>query len=320
MDETSLYRFVVIVESGSLSRAAARLKVTQPALTRTLQSLESRFGAQLLRRGAGGVLLTPYGEALLMRAKLILAELRYLDSEVDALRNLATGVVKVGVPSGLGFTSEVLPAATLPLLTDESRLELSYMIGTRDHLLRALRHGDLDFVVAETTHGSDASDLAQERLFSDHSAVIVRADHPLAARRRIPVSALITHPWIVLSDSDQLETVLRGILAEQNAQVKRSVLRSNSALFVRSAVSKTNAVGLMSLDAARTDLRNGLLMELVVEHRGQRVPLPTRELGVVYRRDAVLSSAALALIGELRRQCDRRAGRKPQPTRSRASH
>lgn len=309
MDSHSLQRFIVIVESGSLSKAAARLRVTQPALTRTLQALETHYGAQLLRRGAGGVALTSFGAALLVRAKLIQAELRHLDSEIDALRNLATGQVRVGVPSGIGFTSEVLPSATLRLLTESARLEISYQIGTRDDLLASLRRGDLDFVVSDIVHTGDVSDLVQEVLFTDRSAVLVRAGHPLAARRRLPPAALAAHPWIVLSDSVALEASLRQWLGEGGTRAARSVLRSNSALFVRSTVAKSDGIGLLGLDAARSDLQAGSLVELTVHDPGRRLALPAREIGLVYRRDAVLSTAALALIAEVRAQCGKPAPR-----------
>ena len=307
MDASSLQRFVVIVESGSLSKAATRLGVTQPALTRTLQMLETHYGEQLVQRSASGVALTAFGQAVLTRAKLINAELRNLESEINALRSLATGQVNIGIPSGIGFTSEVLPAATLALATAASKLEIAYTIGTHDDLLTSLRRGDLDFLIADTTVPGDTSDLVQEALFRDHMGLFVRADHPLTQRRRLSVTDLASFTWSVLSDSSALEVSTRAAMAALGAHHARSVTRSNSALFVRSIVTKSDAIGFMSLDAAHPGVNRNLMIELRMADDVMPAP-PLRQLGLIHRRDSLLSPLAQALIAQIRLHCSRLLG------------
>lgn len=299
MDSEALRRFIVIAECGSLSKAAARLGITQPALTRTLQALEAHYGEELVRRTPAGVVLTSFGQAALMRAKLINAELRNLESEINALRSLSTGQVNVGIPSGIGFTSEVLPAATLAIATDQSRLEISYAIGTHEHLLASLRRGDLDFLIADVALHGDGSDLVQEVILEDHLGLFVRAEHPLAKEKRLSSSALANHSWMVLSDSIALEHAIRAALAKRGVPFTHNLMRSNSALFVRAMLAKSNAVGFMSLDATRPNVEREELVELRLVD-GELPPAPIRELGLIYRRGCVLSTAAQALAQRIR--------------------
>lgn len=317
MDSALLRRFIVMAEAGSLSKAAALLDITQPALSRTLQSLEQHYGAELLRRGAAGVVLTPFGQVVLKRAKLVQAELRHIETEISALRNLAVGQVHVGIPSGVGFTSGALPAATLRLLTDASRLEIAYTIGTQIELVAALRRGDLDFVVADIGHVTQSPDLVHESMFSDRSAIVARAEHPLAKKRVVAIADLFNYHWAVMADSSALEEALRRIAAERGRVFDGGTLRSNSALFMRSIVAKSDAIGLMSHDAIRPDILKGTAVELNVQDPKVRIELPTHDFSVIYRRDAVLSTAALALIAELQKEyapASARPPRRPRPS------
>lgn len=79
--------FIAAAEEGSLARAAARLHVSQPPLTRQLRSLEEEIGAPLLERSSRGVALLPAGNAFLVHARRMLME---LDSGVAAARTAAT--------------------------------------------------------------------------------------------------------------------------------------------------------------------------------------------------------------------------------------
>jgi len=298
-----LERFIAIVEAGSLNKAALRLGMSQPAMTRSLQVLEQAYGAELLQRGTSGVVLTAFGEVVLRRAKLIQAELRHIANDVNALRNLSIGRVHVGVPIGIGFTSVVLPSVSLRLLTESARLEISYSIGAGRDLIASLRRGDLDFVISDIDDGQYEDDLIQEELFFDRGAVVVRRDHPLARQRSFELGDLTAFPWTVLAESAPLESTLRVALAKAKQPFERSVLRSNSALFVKSTISRGDVIGLVSLDAVRVELDGGGLVEITARAPALNALIPSRALGLIRRREGLPSTAANVLIKELQREC-----------------
>ncbi|MBN9427113.1 MAG: LysR family transcriptional regulator [Burkholderiales bacterium] len=299
MDSTSLYRFRTIVECGSLKKAAARLDLTQPALTRTLQALEAHYGVELLRRSSTGVSPTAYGEAVLKRAKLIDAELRNIETDVNALTNVAVGKIYVGAPSGVAFTSEALPSAARKMLAAAAQIEISCLIAPQHELLSALRQGALDFVLADLLHVDQAADLAYEFIFADRGLLVVRDSHPLANQLRINIGDLMQFPWAVQEVCKPLENTLLRCGSNFGLTFNKSVFRSNSALFMRAMVLQCDVVGLLGYDAIRADLSKGLAVELPLPTALETADLPTYRFGIIRRRDSYLSPPAQALIATL---------------------
>lgn len=136
-----LDRFLAVAQAGSLNKAAEKLHISQPALTKSIQVLEDRLGVPLFVRAARGVTLTTYGKAVLMRARAIDAEMRKIGEDILALQDLASGSVNVGAPPGAGFHSSILPAVTLRLIAGDRKLSVNYTMGTREQLLPAVREG-----------------------------------------------------------------------------------------------------------------------------------------------------------------------------------
>src|SRR5262249_3369374 len=99
--------FFAVVESGSMARTAARLGVSQPAVSQVMADLEHAFGMRLLDRSRKGVEPTIYGQALLKRGLVAIDELKQCLSEMHFLADPATGELKIGCPESLA--GAVLP-------------------------------------------------------------------------------------------------------------------------------------------------------------------------------------------------------------------
>ena len=101
MDLQVLRNFLVVVEQGSISNAATLSRLSQPALSRQLRSLEEEFGAELFTRKRRGVELTEAGEALALQARRILANVREAQVAIDAVTGKQGGRISLGVPPSL---------------------------------------------------------------------------------------------------------------------------------------------------------------------------------------------------------------------------
>jgi LysR family cyn operon transcriptional activator len=103
--------FVAVVEAGGLARAAPRLGLTQPTLSRQVQALERSLGVRLFHRTRGGVQLTSQGEDLLVRSRRLLADLHSLRDRARALEGGETGVLRVGATPQMieGLLARFLP-------------------------------------------------------------------------------------------------------------------------------------------------------------------------------------------------------------------
>lgn len=141
MDIKQLRSFVHIAELGSLSRAAERLNLSQPALSRQLNLLEESLDTKLLDRTGRGVKLTEAGQMLAERARVILTDLARLEADLSARSSQVTGHVHVGVPPSAGI---VITGALIENLRD--------------------RYPDLNVTVAEDLTGDVQEGLLSGRL------------------------------------------------------------------------------------------------------------------------------------------------------------
>jgi DNA-binding transcriptional LysR family regulator len=304
MDTELLGRFVAVVELGSLNKAAAKLNLSQPTLSRSISLLEQRFSAELIRRSSRGIVPTSFGEALFRRAKLVNSELRKAETELGALRNLTIGEVNVGLPSGLSLMKTVLPIVTPPLVSGTSRLVINYITGNHPELLNQVRLGDLDFAITDIIDDMAGEDLVQEPLFIGRSAIFVRRRHPLLALRKITIDDINRYAWVTMPSSGVLEERLRKLGSGLGKPFGKGVIRSDSSLLVRSILMDSDMVGLVTLDAVFQEKTRGILVEIDLEKGRQANYLPEPQpIGIVYRRDAGLSPASETLVSKIKQRC-----------------
>lgn len=122
-----LKQFAAVAQSGSISRSAKELNISQPALTRSLKNLEEDLGVELIGRRANGVFLTSYGDHLLEYANCIVGDSERVRREINAMKLGRRGQISKGV--GPAFCSGLLPSAVGRLLADESHLEVRLVEG-----------------------------------------------------------------------------------------------------------------------------------------------------------------------------------------------
>lgn len=177
MELRHLRYFVAVAAEGSLTRAAERLHVTQPSLSRQIRQLESDIGAALFERNAGGTTLTPAGVALHRHALLLL---RLADAAPDMARSAtshAREVVHIGIPPGVPerWLLDVLAV----LEAEVPHASITLIEASSSEQLRMIREGQLDLgMVREQPAGKLRAALLLEVPFG----VAARPGHPLAAR------------------------------------------------------------------------------------------------------------------------------------------
>lgn len=301
MDLRLLHRFIVVAEMGSINKAAAKLNFSQPALTKSIRLLEERLDVTLIVRGPRGISLTPIGEKILKHAKLMEAEIRKLDGEIDVFKNNSMGHVRIGVPPGPGFLSTVMPIAATKMTRSGVRITLDVTMGTRAELIRQLLHGELDFIISTTADDETSSELVQEKLYQDRRMIVVASDHPLASEPEVSEEALRGFSWIV---QKQASTVADAGLDElMDGEVSQNTINSNSTQFVKIMILMHGWIGLVAHDAVRLEMHKGQLVEIEVPPGPIRNLLQKRIIEVSYRRDVPLYSSAAKLLRHIRTAC-----------------
>ncbi len=139
--------FVASADAGTLTAAAERLHVSQPAATKSLAQLEADLGGALFERAGRKLVLTRMGEALLPRARALLQQAEDLKSEAERWRSGEDGVLSVG--AGPSVTYRLLPEAVARFYRAGRTVQLTIRAGAANALLDQVRRGALDLVAAD---------------------------------------------------------------------------------------------------------------------------------------------------------------------------
>jgi len=301
MDTDVFRRFLAVVESGSLNKAARLLNVSQPALSKSVQQLEAHYGVPLLHRGAQGISPTAYGAFLVERFKLLRNELGHVEEEMRALSARARRRVTVGAPPGLGYVSGLLVRATTMLCAGPYPLSIDVRIGSKRILLPLLKSGEIDLLLAEISRDEETGDMTQEVLFSDQHTLAVRNGHPLAGKATITLADLIAYPWIVGRDSEPVaEQLMHAAAGLGLGTGELSLVRSESSLYIGSVVANSDFIGIVTADSLELGVLTESLRRFWVGFSDQPAGRPGRDIGVIYRGEASLSVAGRAMLKALR--------------------
>ena len=173
-----LLAFVETVRTGSLKAAAARINLTQPAISKTLKDLETILGVTLLHRDRGGIELTREGAVLRQFAEQSLATLGHGLSGIEALSLGISAPLRLGaLPS---VAADVLPDAVRRFAELSPATPVSVEDGGIGTLIDRLRGGELDLVVGRMGRPETMTGLSFSQLYSEQVVFVVAADHPCA--------------------------------------------------------------------------------------------------------------------------------------------
>ncbi|MBI1777439.1 MAG: LysR family transcriptional regulator [Proteobacteria bacterium] len=294
MELRQLLQVLSVAEHRSIGKAAAALGLTQPALSKSIRRLEHELGVTLFERQPRGVTPTEFGEILLRHAKLMQVELREVRGEIEALRGGYAGSVVVG--AGPSWLSRFLPLAVSRLLAKRPGVRVRVWGGFDDMLLRQLRQGDLDVVVAALPE-RPSPDLTWRPLTVDDLRVCARREHPLARRRRIALAQLQQQSWVLPRREVLARQRLDAIFLDKGLAPPNVLIESDSISFILETVRLTDCLGFVTSQAVSTDRVQGLTLLDVPDALSKRIA------GVVHRARGSLSGGARLLIAELETIC-----------------
>jgi DNA-binding transcriptional LysR family regulator len=289
LDPVSLQLFVAVCEEGSVARAAAREAMVASALSKRLAALEAGLGAPLLVRHARGVAPTPAGEALLARARELLAAMQRARAELGEFADGVQGSVRVlASPSVL---AEHLPDDIGRFLARHPRLRVSLDERVSADIVRALLDGAADLGVAWDR--VDPADLVARPYRRDRLCVVMPPTHALARRPSLRLAEIVAEASVGVAPGGLMDRLLRREAARLGAEL-------------------VHRIQVSSMDAACRIVAAGLGLailprEVAVPHAGAGrlalVPLAEpwaeRQFMILTRQRAQTSAAARLLAQEL---------------------
>jgi DNA-binding transcriptional LysR family regulator len=291
LDTLGLEAFVAIADQGGFRKAAQAVHITQTALSRRLQNLESLLEVKLVERTTRTVALTAIGRAFLPQARRILGELTTALAELRETGKAQRGDFSIACVPTVGI--QYLPR----ILQEYSRSHPQNRIKILDHASAAVaeavlrREAEFGIQVAGPLH----PELVAETLLQDRFVLVCRGDHPLARRSRVSWKELESHPLILAGEVSGNRPLLDEALRPETLALQSfyEVQRSSTALgLVAEGVGAAVVPSLAIQKGAYPRIRVVPLVQ----------PVISRRLVLVTRRGAELSPAAQALYDRIRRR------------------
>lgn len=300
-----LHTLVAVAEERHLGRAAVRLRLTQPAISKTLAELERLLGRQLVDRGRHGARLTPDGDVFLPNARAVLDALAHASTSLSPAPLRADAVVKVGaLPT---VAPGLLPPTIRRFRSSYGAARLVLRTNTNALLLDDLRAGLLDLVVGRMSDPSLTSGLSFELLFLEPLVAVSRATHPLAAERRLALSRVLEFPLIICTPGSAPRQHTDTLFRTQGLATPSDAVETLDVPVARALVVSSDAIWIVPAGAVLAEGDRTDLTVLAID------TTPTSEpVGVFMRVDHEPSPATRALLAALRETAAlRTSGRLP---------
>lgn len=284
---------VAVADTLSFRGAAARCRVSQPALSAQLAQLEHVLGVRLFERDRRRVLPTPSGEALVARARRLLQDADDLIAVAARAADPLTGTLRIGVIPTIA--PYLLPGVTPRLRAAFPALTLVWVEEKTGTVVRGVADGGLDAALVALE--ADLGDLEVEVLARDPFVLAARPDDPLArGRRPLRPNDLTGTSVLLLDDGHCLRDQVLSLCAHANA--RELGFRATSLPTLAQMVAGGAGVTLLPRLAVPTEVaRSGLVTRPFAD------PAPSRTLALAWRRRSPLGDALRRLAGVLREGC-----------------
>jgi len=299
-DLKQLGAFTTIVSAGSLGRAAEALHVTQPALSRTVRRLEQQVGAPLFERHSKGMHLTAVGSALLPHATLLLREAENAAEEINAMRGLAKGTIRVGAVGNIA--SLILPLAIGAVLKKWPQLTVFVIEGVWDRLAEGLVKHEIDLALSATAETPDEIEAIIDCRWQDRSNVIAAANHPLRRKRKLELKDTMSEQWAITPRGTGPYQQMQQVFRAQGLGLPNVVVETRSIIVLKSLVASSGFLSWMPESIYDAERSARMVNALVIPGASS-----TRTLTAFKRRQGILPGPAVKLLEELRRLAARPA-------------
>jgi len=261
MEIRQLRAFVAIAESGTFTAGAARVHITQAAVSMQIRQLEIETGAKLFIRAPRNVILTEAGERLLERARHILLEHDAALEEIAELAGAKKGRLRIGSASA-GVTAEFLPRILKDVRKHYPNADISVTSGTSDSLVQQILAAEID--IAFVSLPVEARGIHTERLNEDQLVAIASPKHQLARQRTVSPYALAGEKLILGERGGNTRRLIDEFFAQ--AGVKPTVaMELSRQTAIKRMVEEDMGVGVVPLQSVREEVEKGRLVRLWIE-------------------------------------------------------
>jgi DNA-binding transcriptional LysR family regulator len=185
----------LVLETGSMGKAAQLLNTSQPAVSRAIAALERAFGVPLFERSRQGVQPTPYGRVLARRGSAVFDELDQATKDIAHLSDPTEGEVQIGTSD---FAAAGLASVVIGRISQRyPRIVFRVLSADAAALEQMLIERKIELFAGRIYDGPTNENTHVEIMFNDPFVIVADSQHPLARRRRIQVKELKEQHWVL---------------------------------------------------------------------------------------------------------------------------
>lgn len=285
MNMNALRYFLEVAKCHSIRRASERLHVAASAISRQISALEHELGCTLLERRSDGVSLTEAGERLKTHGMKIDAQVQLVKSDIDQLRSLHRGTIKIG--SVEGVTENFLPKTLTEFSTQFPEVQFEVTVLSRDEVINALDLYECDIgFVYDYIHHHAVEVLSN---YQQPLHAFVPPDHKLAQGERVTLAQLLEFDHLLPDSSFGINQLVTRTAKKAKARVAPRMI-SNQLHFLRNYAQLNRAVVFMPVQAVYSEVLQGTLVPVNLDCAA----FDNRNLSLAARRRRALSPAAVS--------------------------
>ncbi|RWX80935.1 pca operon transcription factor PcaQ [Neorhizobium lilium] len=288
-----LHTFVEVARQKSIGRAAEALRVSQPAVTKTIRELEEALGVAVFERDGRGIRITRYGEVFLRHAGAALTALR------QGIDSVSQELFDAGPPIRIGalptVSTRIMPKAMTAFLAAGTGSRVKIVTGENAVLMEQLRLGELDLVVGRLAAPEKMTALSFEHLYSEQVVCVVRSGHPLTTLGHSVFESFGSYPVLMPSRGSIIRPTVEQFLITNGISSLPTQIETVSDAFGRAFVRSSDAIWIISAGVVAADIEDGLLATLPIDTSETRGPV-----GLTIRADAVSSRPLSILMHTIR--------------------
>lgn len=276
--------FLEVARAESVSKAAEKLHVTQPAVSTQLRQLEDALGIALVEANGRQIRLTAAGREVEQYAIAATSQLSQLDDVVEGLKGLQRGRINLGI---VGTAKYFVPMLLVHFRKRFPGIEIALQIQNRDQIFNMLERNELDLAI--TGRVPERLDCLSEAFATNPLGFVSAPEHPLSRRRQAPLSIFNDIDFVVREAGSGTRATMESIFAQNNIS-PRIVMEMPSNESIKQAVMACMGLTFLSLRTVRHELAAGHLALLDI----QGTPI-LRQWRVAHLRTKKLAPAALGL-------------------------
>lgn len=293
MDFRKVQFFLVAARLGNLTEAAASLDMSQPALSKSIKSLEKTLGVRLLERGRFGVSVTPFGQALVQHGQVVEAEMRHALAQIQAMRGAQGGHVLIGC--GPTEATRLLPLALKALAEDRPEIQVTVLYGLNEALMPWVKQGEVDFALSSVPGRASDPDLTHEHLLTESATVVARTGHPLSVHKMVTPALLNQYPWVLPRRRELERVAFDDYFTAHGMEPPRAQVETTSTVLMKAMVMQSDALTFIPQELIYWEVKAGQLQPLQATGNTW-----ARQVGITRRRKGSMSPASQLLLASVK--------------------